>query len=337
MKYYKQLIDKKVFEATYNIKLEDFNLYNCNKSIKLIPTCCDNCKQLFWISTYNFKRRLCFTENYQKCHGDTWYCNKQECVSLKKHFVVIKGMIQSEAKIKSDKIKSEYRKGKSLEELYGVEKATLIKNKIKNKRAIQKEPMKGKHHSDKSKLSMSLSKREIYSKNEKLWKHPITEEPCTFRELISYNSKKYYKHYNKEEFTKKVLEGQINYWKNKEDSYEFRWFDNKKIICQSSYEQAYVKILNNKNIYFDRCNFIIPYIWEKRVRHYNPDFVIYENYLCSKIKYIIEVKPKKFLDSDFIYTYKNREKLKALKSFCDYNNYIMTIITEEELNENKAY
>lgn len=292
MKYYKQLIDKDLFEQTYNMKLDDYDLYANTKGINQIPTICDNCHQIFWINKQTFKKRLCYTESYEKCFGDTWYCNRKECTNKKKSEVCKIKMLQSEDSINKRLEASKNRRGKTYEEQYGEEKAKEIKAVIKQKRKEQPEPMKGKHHSDKAKLLMSLRKQELSS-------------TCHYLHKLGNASRK---------------------------GYVKRWYDNKDIFYQSSYEKCYIELLNKQKQYYDRCTIVLPYEIDGVIRHYNPDFSIFNDRAHLHITHIIEVKPRAFTGVKQV-----RLKLKALKDFCGYNNYKMMVITEEELNENKIY
>lgn len=337
MRHYKELIDKELFEQTYGIKLEDFNLYSKYKKLHSIPSKCDCCGQIFWIRKDIFKKRLCYTEYYEKCFGDIWFCMSKECTSIKKSLVCTDRMLENPESIKKRKAFSKSRRGKTIEEIYGEESAKSCREKIHNSRTGKPGPMLGRHHSEKSKLKMSLSKKELTSKGELNWTHPITNEPCTYRECINTKVSLWHKdEANRKDFARRVLEGQMRSWKDKK-SVVNRWYDNEPIPCQSSYEEAYVKLLNDNKVYFDRCSFILPYKFENRTRHYSPDFEIYSDSSCTRVTHIVEVKPKIFLEKDCHYTRKNLAKLEVLKSFCGYNNYIMVIITEEQLNENKIY
>lgn len=337
MRHYKDIIDRQTFEATYSLSLDDFELYAKRNKITSIPTKCDNCGEIFWMHKAVFKKRLCYTEYYEKCFGDTWFCMKDECTSAKKSLVCVDRMLQNQDSIEKRLAASKNRRGKTYEEQYGEEKAQIVKAVIKQKRKEQSEPMLGKHHSDKAKLKMSLSKQELASKGELNWTNPITGEPCTYRDRIDLKVSLWHKdEANRKDFARRVLEGQMKSWKDKK-SIIHRWYDNEPIPCQSSYEETYVKLLNDNKVYFDRCSFILPYKFENRTRHYSPDFEIYSDSSCTTVTHIVEVKPKIFLEKDCKYTKKNLAKLEVLKSFCGYNNYKMVIITEEQLNEHKIY
>lgn len=292
MRHYKDIIDRAIFEDTYKISLDEFNLYSKRNSIRALPTKCDNCGDIFWINKTVFKKRLCYTEYYEKCFGDTWFCMKDECTSVKKSLVCVDRMLQNQDSIEKRLAASKNRRGKTYEEQYGEEEAKRVKAVIKQKRKGQPEPMLGKHHSDKAKLKMSLSKQELI------------------------NSHRYFNYTMK--FSSK---GSL-----------LRWFDNKQLLYQSSYEKRYIELLNSNRLYFDRCEFTIPYVLDGINRLYIPDFLIYKDFTCISIDSIIEVKPKYALGYKQVVL-----KLKALEDFCRYNNYKMVVITEDQLNENKVY
>lgn len=337
MKYYKTIINKELFESTYNISLEEYDLYS-TKGISSLPTICENCGEEFWIDVRQFKKRLNYTEHYHKCFGDTWFCTRKECQSKKKSLVCIDRMLKSETSISKRLDAAKKRRGKSYEEQYGIERATEIKSVIKEKRAKQEEPMKGKHHSDKAKLKMSLSKRELISKGELSYTNAITGEPCTFTEEIASKTSLWHKNpENRKAFATTCLDHTLKAWISAGKSTINRWFDNKVIACQSTYEKAYAELLNANKVYYDRCEFVIPYVWDSRICHYTPDFVLYSDNTCTKVTHVVEVKSSWAFTSTCIYAQRNKEKLKVLDDFCRYNNYIKVVITEEQLHENKIY
>lgn len=337
MKHYKDIIDRQLFEETYGINLDDFNLYAKRNKIRDLPTRCDNCGDIFWINKTVFKKRLCYTEYYEKCFGDKWFCMKSECTSAKKALVWIKSTLENPESVKKRLEFSKSRRGKTYEEQYGAEVAKRVKAIIKQKRKEQPEPMLGKCHSDKAKLKMSLSKQELISKGELKWTNPITGEPCTYKDLVCIKASLWHKNIeNRKAFAQACINGQLKHY-NASCIIGYRWFDSKEVLLQSSYERRYLDILNVNKIYFDRCSFIIPYMYKNKVRHYNPDFTIFSDKDCHNITHIVEVKPKIFITENFEYSKKNLVKLRALEDFCGYNKYKMVVITEDQLNENKIY
>lgn len=299
MRYYKTLIDEKAFNNLYKeqgITLDTFDLYN-EPWVQEIPSICDICGKPFVIQKAVMKKRLNRTEYYGRISNSPWTCMEKECVSKKKAQVCVDRMLTNEESIKKRLDAADKRLGMTYEEQYGKEKAEEIKAIIRQKRKEQPEPMLGKHHSDKSKLLMSLRKR----------------EQCTSKTYVH-----------------KTLSGS-----NK--GHVLRWYDNKEIFYQSSYEKKYIELLNQNKKYFDRCNIVLPYTWDGNNRHYNPDFTIFKDKEHKSISHIVEVKPKTFTNDSTYYGEWQLVKLNALETFCRYNNYIKVLITEEELNENKIY
>jgi len=106
------------------------------------------------------------------------------------------------------------------------------------------------------------------------------------------------------------------------------WSDknNKSIYYQSFYEQRCLEILElNANVLkFDRCNIILEYIKNNKIKRYIPDFEI--EYINGD-KEIIEVKPLKLIKF-------NNEKIKKLEEYCLQHNIFYSIYSEEQLNIN---
>lgn len=93
---------------------------------------------------------------------------------------------------------------------------------------------------------------------------------------------------------------------------------------RSSYELEFLYFLeqNTSIDYFITEPFYIPYLENERKRHYIPDYLIE---LTTGQKFLIEIKPKKFL-------YKLEFKAIAAINFCKNNNLSgFIVLTEQEL------
>lgn len=103
--------------------------------------------------------------------------------------------------------------------------------------------------------------------------------------------------------------------------------NNCEIRFQSSFElKTCIKLENDDSVkLFGRCTFGIPYILEGKAYMYFPDFLV-EYY--NGDKEIIEVKPSCLLGNKI-----NVAKLNALRIYCEKNNFVIRIITENQLKE----
>lgn len=91
--------------------------------------------------------------------------------------------------------------------------------------------------------------------------------------------------------------------------YNNEWYD-------SSYELEYMKILDKKNIKWTKKHkIIIPYLWNKNIKHYIPDFLEYRKKIM-----ITEVKGR-ITENDII-------KHQAIQKYCKKKDYDYRMITK---------
>lgn len=136
-------------------------------------------------------------------------------------------------------------------------------------------------------------------------------------------------------------------YKNKYKPKNLKKFESTKdyIICRSLWERSFAKWCD-KNYTVKRWAFepfFIPYydIVRKKERKYYPDFVIELN---NGNSYLIEVKPKaqtkepkkrntkRYLIEKYTYI-TNSCKWNAAKKFCDKNNMIFSLFTEDDFSD----
>lgn len=139
--------------------------------------------------------------------------------------------------------------------------------------------------------------------------------------------------------------------KNKDKCINYN--DSKKIIYRSSWEKRFMNFcdMNKKVIKWGSETISIPYIYDidQKVHNYYPDFYLEMlNKDGKKVKYLIEIKPKKQMNIPQIpkrktkkamnnYNYakceyiKNKNKWKSANSFCDVRNIKFRILNEDIL------
>ena len=245
----------------------------------------------------------------------------------------------------------EFVVGKSIEELYGKEKADSIKNRIREKRLSQKDPRTGCTNTKESKQLMSKKRKEFLNKKEKIYVSPITGELVTYVEWFSQtmlnnwrNKTEEERLYLKEKYIQRYISGKLV--RNKNNSgYHTAWYNigteiegKKDEVYLSNYELFYYLQLDVQKIYYKTNRIIyIPYLSPKdnRVHYYIPDIIIYKDSSFTNIDSIVEVKPYEFAinpkNKKSLYYNITKTKLEALTLYCKENNIDMKIITEKEM------
>lgn len=103
--------------------------------------------------------------------------------------------------------------------------------------------------------------------------------------------------------------------------------DNQEVYLRSSYESAYVRILDEDDdvISWEYEPMRIPYVFEGSIHNYVPDFLV--NFYDGTST-LIEVKPACLTE-----TPTSLVKLKAANSWCAMNDIGLLVITEQELSQ----
>lgn len=247
------------------------------------------------------------------------------------------------------------RKSKSFKDQYGEQRAEEIIDKIKyyrNNFQISS-GMKGKHHKLETieKIRIKRKKwREEEDKKGAYIPHPETGELLTQRQYQGVLVKTVWGNLSEEEKLKRIEKIILRKFKNGENrgfrskvGYINHWDLKKDQRYESSFEEAYFKLLNNEKIFWEKNNKIyIPYFnpIKNEKRYYIPDVLIFSDRDYKLLKCICEVKPSSFLEK-----YKESNygkicvaKINALRLFCELNKIEMKIITEKDLGvylENK--
>lgn len=107
-------------------------------------------------------------------------------------------------------------------------------------------------------------------------------------------------------------------------------FNGREILLLSSMEKCFVEFMERNQIKFNKTILKIKYFNEVKncFRYYNPDFIFSRN---GKI-YIVEIKPMGALkDNGYKLNITNREKMRALRSFCRKHNIIGLTFNKRDL------
>lgn len=116
----------------------------------------------------------------------------------------------------------------------------------------------------------------------------------------------------------------------------------KGLKCDSVAEYAFLKFIENKCDKIERCDFIIPYVYDNKERNYLPDFkiTIKDKIIIYEIKGIHKSRLEKnnnnfkkgFLNKDFI-----DAKFNALKEFCKKVNWECRMLLLDNKEYNNIY
>lgn len=313
---------------------------------------CPYCKQTFILRTHTFYNRL-FTKKFLK---NILVCFSLECKRKLKQEVIkeqtrlgqtsAKGHKPSKDQIRKwqetlkrngsyDKIVSlcNSRKGKTFEELYGVEKAEQIRNKIKQNTPNIQIDYKGKRAREGCSFSEN-SKKQISESLKNFYK---TEQGRLAKVKIAKRNKRAWEIKSDEEklaIIKKELEGQQKVFEKNSHAgwgYFQAWYESTPTQpFRSSWERKYFEYLNKNKIYYkSNKSLYIKYLHPDGTNHfYIPDVLIFEDSEFKNLKEIQEIKPFDLVDRPV-----NQAKCKAAKKLCEEKGITFRIITELELKE----
>lgn len=195
---------------------------------------------------------------------------------------------------------SEFRSGKTYEEIYGEEEGA----RLRKLRAIESAE---RPQSDEKRRKVSL----LFINKPKSKEH---------KQKLSDN-------WDKNHSVESIQQAGIN---ARATGYKRGWFKSiksgRKIWYQSSYELAAFKRLEEdvEVISFNRCYFKVPFLFEGKNRRHIPDIRIQRK---DKIDLIVEVKPRELKDD-----LENTAKREACIEYCNRNNLQYAMWTEEDLS-----
>ena len=155
------------------------------KDKDIIEFKCQICGKPFEMRGRVFKRRFDADGYFRRV---VFACQSKECIHKKKSMVTNLSSIKN-GRIKAGQTMSNKVKGKTYEELYGVEEAEKKLLKIRSARAAQTgtehDPRLGKKHSVSAKKKMSEHKKELMQSKEKKYKSRLSEDMLTLHEYHS--------------------------------------------------------------------------------------------------------------------------------------------------------
>lgn len=277
---------------------------------------CQLCGKPFKLQGRVFKRRFDKDGYFRRA---VFACQSKECTHKKKS-IVAKSAAVREGQARGAITASAMRKGKTFEELYGIEEAEKKLAKIRAARAAQTgtehDPRLGKKHSISAKKKMSDRKKELLQSEEKKYSSRVSDELLTFRQYC--------------EETLMLTNNLGN--KYKWGEYK-NWFFKDLETYDSSYELAFMlKAEVEKTIYKKNTKFRLEYKCNGEKHYYIPDFFIYDAKEPDKLISIIEVKAihiKKNEDS----MQNLKAKMRALKQYCNKNGLQCSLIFEKDLGK----
>lgn len=287
------------------------------KEQDMVEFYCQICGKPFSLKGRVFKRR--FDKNGY-FNNIIFACQSKECVHKKKSMVghskaVLEG--QKRGAIKAAAL----RKGKTFQELYGVEEAEKKLEKIRAARAAQTgtehDPRLCKKHSEAAKIKMRKKKIDLWNNPEKIYTSPLTGEKVEYRMFQQHMSIKKWNAPNYNFYVTGTVEN---------------WYTKTKEKYDSSFERAYMEDLNKKKLFWHKNTFFgIPYIKnsDKKEHYYVPDIIIYTDNTFIDYAYLIEIKPEVFIKA-------NLDKLNALNVYCKKYGIKSGIITEKHLNMDRV-
>ena len=293
------------------------------KEYKLI---CDYCGKEFVLSVTEYASR-----KYTK--KKTGYiknvCQTARCRKLQRQDV-IKIMHKKNRESGYYQKLQKMRKGKNFVQLYGEEKAKIIRKKIKDARKEQIEPHLGKKHSKKSKNKMSLIRKRFLEANPKNGENHSKFMVKRYKGLSKEEKSNYSKraHNNILSIKRHSLSGYLDYWYKGKAFYE------------SSYELVYFTELNEKKIFWKKnTSLLIPYVDRlyDNIKYQKPDILIYKSKDFKVLLKIIEIKPYEFLinpnSKESRYYQITNDKKKGLLAYGKDKKIEIGFITEKELDK----
>lgn len=272
------------------------------------------CSRICYSNYYKGRKSKPFTEEHKKniSKAKKGISTGSRLTPANINFWIHKGFSELEAKKrvfenqKNASIKSnEKRKGKTFDDIYGKERAIIIKNKISNKLVInysvltiqEKEALKiknsesvlafwnsGSFYSNNLKDKFSKQRSEYNKVKQSSFLLNLSEERK--QEIKIKKQETWNNHSEEEKFEitiKRVTNSQKSMRKN-------TWgkkiiIENKEYIVNSSFEEKFILKCFELKIPIKRGP-IIKYVWDGKIRYYFVDFEINKN----KKKYLIELK-----------------------------------------------
>lgn len=284
---------------------------------------CDFCNEPFYLTHANYIKR---SSTKRRTGYSRIVCSRNECRKRQRQ-EVIRVMYNKNVKNNTWKKIGEFRQGKTYEDLWGKEKATLARAKIRQARSMQPEPHLGHKN--------SVEVREKMSKAKKFF---LKEHP-KYLQNHARNMTRRYMDLPPEEKLKFSLRGHevIRHIKRYTNHGKMLTWYGKEVLYESDYEKLYFQMLNNKRAWWDKnTSLLVPYYdtRDECLKYTKPDVLIYTTDF-ERLHTIVEVKPYEFLvnpkGKNNKYYQVTKDKHDSLLGYCKEYHLNMAFITELDL------
>jgi len=258
------------------------------KNVDKINIICDNCGKKYETSFFYEKKGI---KKYGKdlCRS----CRQKEQYKL--------GLRNKQIEI--CKKNADNQRGKTFEELYGVEKAIKLKQIYSKNSSGNNNSMFGKHHSIETKNKLS-----DFRKGKSLEDICGIEKATELKQKLSIR----FTGEGNNMFGKPSPQGSGNGWSGWYKEFYFR------SLLELSFLVQYDDLNNLKNAEYIK----IPYVCNNVTKTYLPDFINEKN------KILFEIKPNNLINSEI-----NKLKFKAGFDYCKKNNLSYKILTETDIHK----
>jgi len=231
----------------------------------------------------------------------------------------------------------EFKRGKTLEEIYGEEKGAFVRRKIKENTPNMGGFFKGKHHTVDIKASLSKKSSDYFKSDaylsDKKYVNELTGEKCSHREWLATHNKLMWAKKTESEKLDKLTKQLSSLQKGALENHPYwgfhkAWFESTPTQpFRSSWELKYMEYLDSKKVFYEsNKSFYIPYNHPVKGRSfYVPDFLLYDGLYVTEV---IEIKPKKLTFAET-----NMAKFNAAREVCNKNNITFSVLTEDDLSK----
>jgi hypothetical protein len=235
---------------------------------------------------------------------------------------------------------AEQKRGKTIDEMYGSEKASEIRRKMRENNSVINGSKPRAYYSPTPEVRAKIGKtlKDFFKSDEYRSQlvriNPLTGVPCTKAEYhgaivkLKWNGKSNDK---KSEITEKIIRKLFDRYdviKHAHWGWHRAWYEETPSQpYRSEWERLYFESLDHDKVHYKSNKTIyIPYVISgNKPRYYIPDVLIYKS--DWDLVEIQEIKPKIFLTDPVV-----QSKFHAAEEYCLERNIKFTVITETELN-----
>lgn len=294
----------------------DVKAVNYLKDVQKCYLICDYCKWEFVLDKYTLRKRLVG----RTTTNDSTICNeKKECIEYRKDQAR-----RNKQNLEIFKEIGNRRRGKTVEELYGIETWERVRRLAKDNYVNYR---KWCRHTQESKEKMSNARKKY-----------IKENPNILKEHWIFMSELSKKPSRKIQLQEAWLRAAAKIKKRNSCStgYVKYWYSDEKAYFESSYEHALFLELNDKKYFWKKnTKLYVPYIIDGYEKRTLPDVLVYKDKKLTTLKKLIEVKPYGFVfpKKKTRYSIITKSKILWLHKFCRERNLLLLIYTELDIPE----